>query len=263
MDDNLAPYLSPDVLRIMLLFKQHDHDLDKLLAAHPEISPQQVAKVTAEVVSAMGLAGGSKKPAKRTSRKKPQAPGAYQIKITLRGSKPPIWRRVIVPGGIMLDELHTVIQIAMGWEDDHLHMFRIGGQIFTGVGPGGYEPEMGNGELDEAEYRLCDLIDREKTKLSYQYDFGDSWEHTLVVEKILPKLSGSAKIVCLAGKGRCPPEDCGGIWGYYHLLEVLANPSHKEHAQMKDWTGGSIDPDEFDAAEASKSLAKIRIRERR
>jgi hypothetical protein len=256
MDDDLTLYLTANSIRILKLYAEHGHDFDALRAAHPEITAKEVAQVTLEL-TAMGIFG---KPASRKSgRAKKSGPVCeYQIKMTLRGSKPPIWRRVVVPGGITLAQLHMVIQTAMGWQDDHLHMFEIQGEHYTGAGAGGYEPEFGNGELDESEFRLCDLIAREKTKFKYEYDFGDDWEHLLVVEKIIDdpkKMKG--KVLCLDGKGACPPEDCGGIWGYYQMLDVLAGPSDDEGEEMKESLGESFDPAEFDVNEVNKALAEI------
>ncbi|HZZ42714.1 MAG TPA: plasmid pRiA4b ORF-3 family protein [Tepidisphaeraceae bacterium] len=255
MEDNLAPFLSPMARKLLVLFKQYDHDFDKLLAANPQISRAQIDQVTREVMSAMELVMGKPAPAKKWRRKAKGPANAYQIKMTLCGSKPPIWRRVVVPGDLTLEQLHQVIQMAMGWQECHLHQFEIGGETYTGIDED-YTPE--NGELDDSQYRLCDVIDREKTKFQYEYDFGDGWDHTMVVEKIIPAAENPKSMVCLAGKGRCPPEDCGGIWGYYRLLEILEDPSHEEHKDMMEWAGGKIDPTEFDADEVSSLLSDMR-----
>jgi len=186
----------------------------------------------------------------------------YQLKITLRGSKPPIWRRILVPADCGLESLHYAIQAAMGWYDSHLHAFEIGGREYSGRTPMG-DP-MESGDLDAAGYRLCDVA-REKSKFTYQYDFGDNWDHTILVEKIVPPLLTESKklpaqpFVCLAGKGACPPEDCGGIWGYYNLLAVLRNPKHEEHEDMKEWAG-EIDPDAFDIAEVNRRLSRFHLK---
>jgi Plasmid pRiA4b ORF-3-like protein len=181
---------------------------------------------------------------------------AYQLKITLGGSKPPIWRRFVAPGQITLAKLHDVIQIVMGWYDSHLHAFEIDGEQYGEASRDGMDLDL-NGS-DERKFRLCDVIPEVKAKFRYEYDFGDSWEHALVVEKIIPADDQPETFVCLAGKGRCPLEDCGGIWGYYRLLEVLANPKDPEHADMKEWAGGKFDPDEFDLAGINKSLRAFR-----
>jgi hypothetical protein len=195
---------------------------------------------------------------KETLMKKPSEPVEnYQLKITLRGSKPPIWRRFVVPETIKMNHLHEVIQAVMGWCDEHLHAFDVGGERYTALTRDGIDLDM-EGE-DESRFRLCDVIDGLKSKFAYQYDFGDDWEHQLVLEKILPAPESKA-FVCVAGKGASPPEDCGGIWGYYHLLEVLADADDPEHDDMKEWVGGKIDPDEFDLEAVNKSLAAVRSR---
>jgi Plasmid pRiA4b ORF-3-like protein len=181
----------------------------------------------------------------------------YQLKITLRGSKPLVWRRVIVPAQCNLETLHDVIQAAMGWSDDHLHAFEIDGQEFAGRNPLGDVIDM-EGD-DAAEYRLCDVVSGEKAKFNYQYDFGDSWDHLILVEKILPPDAAkpAQAFTCIAGAGACPPEDCGGIWGYHHMLEVLKNPKNKEYKDLKEWAG-DIDPDAFDLANVNKRLNWLR-----
>ncbi len=181
---------------------------------------------------------------------------SYQLKITLRGSKPPIWRRLLVPADCKLEALHFAIQDAMGWDNDHLHCFTIDGEEYMGRDPMG--GKMESEDFDAAKYRLSDVVSHEKAKFTYQYDFGDSWDHTIVVEKIIPDAdAGKSGFACLAGKGACPPEDCGGIWSYYRLLAVLQDPKHKEHEDMKEWAG-EIDPDAFDLDAVNKRLRGIR-----
>jgi hypothetical protein len=172
----------------------------------------------------------------------------YQLKITLRRSKPPIWRRVVVRADMRLDRLHTVIQIVMGWTNSHLHQFSAGsGFALTFYGTP--DPEfagMGNQTLNEKRYTIADLAPAARRKIGYEYDFGDSWEHQVAVEKVLPPDAAFRHPVCLAGANACPPEDCGGIGGYYNLLEILGDPDHPEHEEMKEWIGGEFDPARFD-----------------
>jgi hypothetical protein len=183
-DDDITLHLSPRVASILALFARHGHDMDKLIAAHPEITPSDVAEVTMELAGTMFFGAEKPRGTKRRKAKKDDSSGQYQIKITLRGSKPPIWRRVVIPGESTLGRLHDVIQRSMGWDDGHLHMFEIDGERFTCSGQYGFDPE--SGELDESDYRLCDVLNREKVKFRYDYDFGDSWQHVLRVEKIIP-----------------------------------------------------------------------------
>jgi hypothetical protein len=193
---------------------------------------------------------------KRNSKGPP--PGtAFQIKITVHGSKPPIWRRIVVPADISLDRLHEVIQTAMGWGNCHLHLFEVDGEEFAGRGPDGFlDPDFDG--PDEADYRLCDVAG-EKDKFNYTYDFGDDWEHDIIVEKIIPPGSTLPIWVCLAGKGNCPPEDCGGIHGFYDALQAVKNPKHPEHKMMKKWMG-DFDPDEFDTEEVDRALERFKDR---
>ena len=145
----------------------------------------------------------------------------HQIKITLDRIRPPIWRRVQVAGDTTFAMLHDIIQVTMGWRDCHLHEFNVAGRR---VGPHIEDDFYGGSTFDEMDVRLCDVIRREKARLKYTYDFGDGWEHTLSVEKILPPEMGVEYPICLKGKRACPPEDCGGPWGYAGLLEAQEHP---------------------------------------
>ena len=183
--------------------------------------------------------------------------GSCQIKISLCGvAKPPVWRRVVIPADATLGELHVVIQQAMGWEDGHLHLFSTGGQQY-----GSPDPELGH--ADEASVRLLDLFSAPGGKLRYTYDFGDDWEHDIVLEQVSPDAPGSTSPSCLAGKGACPPEDCGGAWGYDRLKDVLADPRDEEHDDMLDWLGldsaDEFDPGAFSIDEVNTRLGHLTI----
>jgi hypothetical protein len=163
-----------------------------------------------------------------------------QLKVTLRDVRPPIWRRLLVPGDTTLAKLHVILQMAMGWEDYHLHCFRIGKLRY---GPADYEDVTAD-EIDESTVTLAEAFG-EARKGIYDYDFGDSWEHEIVLEKTtLTEPQNFA--VCLTGKRACPPEDCGGVWGYANLLEAIADPSHEEHEEYLEWAGEDFDPEEFE-----------------
>ncbi len=140
----------------------------------------------------------------------------YQIKVTLKGSKPPIWRRMQVTRTTTLAQLHQILQCVMGWEGYHLYRFDISGMEY---GDPSMVEEM-EGE-DARRVTLETLVRGEKDKFLYEYDFGDSWDHELLVEKVLPYEAGKRYPVCLTGKRACPPEDCGGIWGYASFLEAI------------------------------------------
>lgn len=175
----------------------------------------------------------------------------YQLKITLKRSKPPIWRRVQVRSEITLARLHDVIQIAMGWTDSHLHQFLVHGEAYS-------QPDFEMDELnpevsDENNVPLWRLVGL-RDSFVYEYDFGDDWEHVIVVEKVLPVGEGILYPRCLAGKRACPPEDVGGIWGYQDFLIAINNPTHPEHREMLEWVGGAFDPAAFDLADVNLGL---------
>jgi hypothetical protein len=177
----------------------------------------------------------------------------YQIKVTLTGSKPPIWRRIQVRSDITLAKLHDIIQTVMGWYDYHLHQFIVAG-IYFGVP----DPDYGDwvDMRDEKKMRLNQITTSQGFKFAYEYDFGDSWEHTLLVEKILPPEEGVQYPVCVKGRRACPPEDVGGIWGYYGFLEAIQDPNHPEYDMYLEWVGGEFDPEAFDLDEANAALRR-------
>jgi hypothetical protein len=184
----------------------------------------------------------------------------YQIKITLKWSKPPIWRRVIVPANMTLDRFHQVIQCAMGWTNSHLHQF-MGGTGFALTYYGTPNPDyadMGTEMLNEKRYSIADLAPVAKRKFVYEYDFGDGWQHEILVEKVLPPETSFKHLLCLGGANACPPEDCGGMGGYFNLLEILADPKHEEHQSMMDWIGGSWDATHFNADQVNVFLKRVK-----
>ena len=175
----------------------------------------------------------------------------YQIKVTLEGSNPPIWRRLLVPGDITLGDLHNIIQTAFGWWDSHLHQFIIG-EVYFGVPHPEYDAYL---EMnDEGKMRLHQITVREGFKFRYEYDFGDGWLHQVLVEKILPPEPGQHYPVCIKGRRACPPEDVGGIWGYHFLLEAIADLEHEAHDEYLEWAGDEFDPAAFDLEEANHAL---------
>jgi hypothetical protein len=170
------------------------------------------------------------------------------LKVTLRGTKPPVWRRLVMPGTMTLGDLHAAIQAAMGWHDSHLHAFDIGGEQFG-------DRRMVDDVADEHRVSLNGLLRSPVVRFTYTYDFGDNWEHTVAFEKSEPVIEGVSYPVCITGKRNCPPEDCGGVWGYQELLAILADPAHPEHAEQIDWIGEEFDPDDFDLERANTVLA--------
>jgi Plasmid pRiA4b ORF-3-like protein len=175
-----------------------------------------------------------------------------QVKISLLGvSGPPVWRRLLLPAHIRLDRLHGVIQAAMGWEDYHMHVFADGARRF-----GLADRELGH--KDERKVTLGQLLKRARERIRYTYDFGDDWEHEILLEGVLTAEPDVRYPVCVAGKGACPPEDCGGVWGYQDLCEALADPAHERHEEMLEWldlqTAAEFDPTRFDPEEVNRAL---------
>lgn len=175
----------------------------------------------------------------------------FQLRISLAGVRPPVWRRVLVPGGYTLDRLHRVVQYAMGWQNCHLHSFEI-----DGVQYGVPDPV---GDLlfrDELDVRL-DAVSGKGSRFRYTYDFGDWWEHDLVVEDVLTADPEGRYPTCLDGDRACPPEDVGGPAGYRLLLDALADPLHPEHDVLHGWLGRPFDPAAFDPGRVGTLLRRL------
>jgi hypothetical protein len=176
----------------------------------------------------------------------------YQIKVTLKEIRPPVWRRIQVTDETRLDRLHEILQILMGWADIHLHEF-----VVNGISYGDTSLDTGRDLANEMKLNLSSLISREKTKFSYIYDWRDYWEHEILLEKILPLQTGTRYPVCLAGKRACPPENCGGPSGYKELLEILGDPSHYGHEERFGWLSGDFDTEKFDVASINMRLQAL------
>lgn len=179
----------------------------------------------------------------------------YQIQIALKGFKPKIWRRILIPSDISMSDFHYVIQVVMGWTNSHLHQFFQYGTFYS-------EPQEGSwDDMDAEDYTdlsVSDLLTREKDILIYEYDFGDGWEHQITLEKVLPKTGETQLPVCLQGKMNCPPEDCGGVWGYAEMLEILKQPQHEEYESYIEWLGDKFDPEYFDKDAVNQVLQGMR-----
>lgn len=179
-----------------------------------------------------------------------------QLKITLQGTKPPIWRRVLVDKTTTFEQLHHIIQIAMGWTNSHLHEFDING--YRIVEPNEeFDADFGSENIDSATVTLDSIISDTKEKFVYTYDFGDSWKHQIVVEKFLPRDTKTKYPICIDGKLNCPPEDCGGIPGFYNLLDIIGNKRHPDRKEMLEWLGGQYDAEHFDKDEINLQLASL------
>jgi hypothetical protein len=181
------------------------------------------------------------------------ADNVHQLKVTLRGVEPSVWRRIVVSSDLSLGELASILEGAMGWLGGHLHVFDLDGTSY-----GNPDPDWPSDDLDENKYRLVEVLTSVGDKMRWDYDFGDGWEHDVVVEKITGAESDIEYPVCLTGRRACPPEDCGGPHGYARLLEVLADPSHPEHDELREWAPIDFDPDYFDAEEASLDMRSPR-----
>lgn len=186
---------------------------------------------------------------------------AFQFKIQLKNvQKPPVWRKVIVPGSFTFEKFHLVIQEAFGWGNYHLYQFSptgYGSEPVIAI-PSGDDWEKP--ALNASKTKLSSVFEFVNQKYTYIYDFGDDWAHTILLENILPEKV--LKATCIGGKGVCPPEDCGGPWGYERLKEILKDPKHKEYKEMKEWIGiddieDKFHPDEFDLEYVNEILSEI------
>lgn len=177
------------------------------------------------------------------------------IKITLNKTSPAIWRKVLVPMSVTFFDLHHIIQISMGWKNSHLFEFRLGDYKigYTDVHDEAFADTAHAGEIT-----LDLLLLKEGLTFTYLYDFGDYWEHTVEVQRILPKDDGKIYPVCIDGELACPTEDSGGVHGFYQNLEILKNPKHPEYKEVKRWLGRGYDPGKFSIEKVNKELPKFR-----
>ena len=176
----------------------------------------------------------------------------YQFKVTLIGVTPPVWRRVHVSGEFSLAQLHRALQVAMGWENYHLYMFRIGSKKY---GPPDVDEDDDLGLVDAKRTRIRAVLPGVGATFTYVYDYGDNWHHELLLEAVLMPDPETTYPRCIAGERRWPPEDAGGIGGYAHYLKAMADPNHQDHEQMMMWRG-PFDPEEFSVESVNQELAK-------
>lgn len=175
-----------------------------------------------------------------------------QLRIELVDVEPVVWRRLLVPGSVRMSKLHAMIQAAMGWTNSHLHCFTVGEDRY-----GMQFDDFPEGEIDESSVTVLSAL-RGREGFGYEYDFGDGWDHQVTIERVVRFPSGLKLAVCLDGANACPPEDCGGAWGYRHLREVLADRAHPDHAELVRWIGEPFDPAAFDIAAANTALQPVR-----
>jgi hypothetical protein len=180
----------------------------------------------------------------------------YQLKVTLIHSKPSIWRRFHVPDNLKLSRLHGVLQVVMGWTDSHLHQFRVGHDLYSLPRDGDFAD---SDYRDESRYTLADIAVCDKDKFIYEYDFGDCWEHEVLVEALLSPDLEERMAVCVDGKNACPPEDCGGIPGYLYLVDAISNPKTERHYEILEWLGDGFEPKHFDLEQVNKRLKRMKV----
>ena len=174
----------------------------------------------------------------------------YQLKITLKAVKPPIWRRLELPANLKLNDFYKILMHTMPWGGYHLWCFEANGQEYMGDEESAEEM----GTLLASKYKLSQFLSKEGEKGLFTYDFGDNWEHEILLEKIIFPEPGVAYPRCTAGKRNCPPDDCGGPWGYPDFLQAISDPAHPEHEDMLEWIGGEFDPEEFDLEKVNQRL---------
>jgi len=185
-----------------------------------------------------------------------------RLKITLMDTEPAIWRRVEVPAAITLKELHAIIQAAMGWENYHLYQFQVGHQTINGPGMDGGS-FSDRKKISAGRVQLSDLVTGKIKRFDYLYDMGDGWEHELLVEKLMPADPAADYPRFIDGAGQCPPEDVGGLPGFYNFLEALEDTEHPDHEELTDRYGGPFDPSDLDEAGIRKRLARLGPRKKR
>jgi len=176
----------------------------------------------------------------------------YVIKVTLLGTRPPVWRRILVPREITLRNLHRTLQTVMGWTNTHLHQFVLPGTRNFGLGRG-FGGKVGN----ENKTTLGTLLEFPGAKLLYEYDFGDCWRRELVLERVLTG-DESFRQMCVAGERQCPPEDSGGPQRYAELLKAFAQEAHPEHTSVREWLGDDFAPGSFERDEINRNLRRRR-----
>jgi hypothetical protein len=179
----------------------------------------------------------------------------FQLRIELDEVTPAVWRRLLVPGGVRLAKLHLILQAAMGWTNSHLHAFTIDGERYGMK----FDDDFLDEDLDLLDERAVTVIRAlgAQNAVAYEYDFGDGWDHTVVVEARYTLPYGLKHAVCLDGANACPPEDCGGSGSYEDLLVALADPGHEDHAELLEWIGGPFDPTAFDLVAANVALQHV------
>ncbi len=172
------------------------------------------------------------------------------LKIVLRGTKPPIWRRLLIPDSMTLADLHEAILVVMKWNGGHLHVFDIDGTQYG-------DPATTDDVQPQHRRTLRSIRAAGASRFTYTYDFGDDWQHVITIEKTPATAGDVTRPCCIGGKRASPPDDCGGVWGYQELLEILADPAHPDREERLEWLGDPLEPEVFDLAEANTVLAAL------
>jgi hypothetical protein len=181
----------------------------------------------------------------------------YQLKIQLKNITPTIFRTVVVPESITFDELHQTIQLAMGWCNYHLYQFIIDRHNYILIP--NEEFDFGN-TYNAKKYKISDYFSTIKKSIVYEYDFGDGWQHTVTLQKIILNTNNTKKAICIKGARSCPPEDCGGPWGYQNLLKILASKKGEEYEEMIEWIDEDFDSEYFDIDEVNADLSSLKFK---
>jgi hypothetical protein len=190
----------------------------------------------------------------------PKKSEAIVLRVELLGIEPLVWRRVRVLATMTLRALHDVLQTVMGWQDCHLHQYRVGDVLIGMTEPP--ELDVPEGMEEEAGWTVADVVKTGVSEFEYLYDFGDDWQHRIIVEPAVRSRAPGSAPLCLAGENACPPEDVGGHLGYARFLEALADASHPEHGTYVDWIGGVWDPKGFDLNWVNRELRERLKRKR-
>lgn len=204
--------------------------------------------------------------------KKPKSNEVLQFKITLNDSQPRIWRRIQVPSDYTFFELYCAIEDAMGWAGGHLHAFYIdtrakgGKDIITIEFPNPEYDDFPRWDIrDERKEQVADYFGKVMKQCTYCYDMGDSWDHTILFERLISREDKVSYPRCVAGENACPPEDCGGVWGYEDLQKIIQDPNHPERAEMVDWLciddPEDFKPDEFTLSDVEFGDPRQRLKE--
>lgn len=181
----------------------------------------------------------------------------YQVQIELADSKPKIWRQLLIPSDMLLTNFHKVIQTSMGWTNSHLHQFIKDKKFYSvELEDDDFWDDSTSIDYKKKKIRVSDLLPKEKKTMIYEYDFGDGWEHLITLEKILPVEEGQKYPICVAGEMACPPEDCGGVWGYAEMLKTIQQPEHEDYNDTIEWLGEDFEPEYFNIDEINEFLGK-------